>query len=78
LRRLQKVRTTQRVETSDETVIDDVSNQGKMIAEMDQDDDVVLEEAKEVVDDVKDVQDDINESAQDQGRKDKGSSDMGS
>nr|GEY78455.1 hypothetical protein [Tanacetum cinerariifolium] len=37
LKRLQKVVTTQRVETSDETVMDDVSNQGRMIAEMDQD-----------------------------------------
>nr|GEX95441.1 uncharacterized mitochondrial protein AtMg00810-like [Tanacetum cinerariifolium] len=37
----------QRVETSDETVMDDVSNQGRMIAEMDQDADVVLEDDKE-------------------------------
>nr|GEU87885.1 hypothetical protein [Tanacetum cinerariifolium] len=44
-------------------------NKGRMIAEMDQDVDVVLEEAKEVADDVKDVQDDIDESAQDQERK---------
>nr|GEU89291.1 hypothetical protein [Tanacetum cinerariifolium] len=57
LRRLQKVGTTQRVETSDETMMDDVSNQERMIAEMDQDDDVVLEDGKEVADDVKDVQD---------------------
>nr|GEW17769.1 putative ribonuclease H-like domain-containing protein [Tanacetum cinerariifolium] len=56
LRRLQKVGTTQRVETSDETVMDDVSNQERMIAEMDQDVDVVLEDDKEVADDVKDVQ----------------------
>nr|GEW57837.1 ribonuclease H-like domain-containing protein [Tanacetum cinerariifolium] len=69
LRRLQKVGTTQRVETSDETVMDDVSNQGRMIAEMDQDADVALEDDKEVADDVKDVQDDIEESAQNQGRK---------
>nr|GEZ76240.1 synaptobrevin, longin-like domain protein [Tanacetum cinerariifolium] len=69
LRRLQKVGTTQRVETSDETIIDDVSNQGRMIAKMDQDADVVLKDDKEVADDVKDVQDDIDESAQDQGRK---------
>nr|GEV59841.1 hypothetical protein [Tanacetum cinerariifolium] len=54
LRRLQKVGTTQRVETSDETVLDDVSNQGRMIAEMDQDVDVVIEDDKEVADDVKD------------------------
>nr|GEU42500.1 hypothetical protein [Tanacetum cinerariifolium] len=56
LRRLQKVGTTQRVETSDETMMDDVSNQERMIAEMDQDADVVLEDDKEVADDVKDVQ----------------------
>nr|GEY99827.1 hypothetical protein [Tanacetum cinerariifolium] len=69
LRRLQKVETTQRVKTSDETVMDDVSNQGRMIAKMDQDADVILKDDKEVVDDVKDIQDDIDESAQDQGRK---------
>nr|GEY14421.1 hypothetical protein [Tanacetum cinerariifolium] len=49
--------TSQRVETSNETVMDDVSNQGRMIAEMDQDADVVLEddneEAKEVAEDAK-------------------------
>nr|GEZ97788.1 hypothetical protein [Tanacetum cinerariifolium] len=58
LRRLQKVGTSQRVETSNETTMDDESNQGRMIAEMDQDDDVVLEDDKEddkeVVDVVKD------------------------
>nr|GEU74180.1 reverse transcriptase domain-containing protein [Tanacetum cinerariifolium] len=64
-----KVGTTQRVETSNETVMDDVSNQGIMIAEMDQDPDVVLEDDKEVANDVKYVQDDIDESAQHQGRK---------
>nr|GEW15038.1 hypothetical protein [Tanacetum cinerariifolium] len=47
LRRFQKVGTTQRVETSDDTVMDDVSNQGRMITDMDVDADVVLEEAKE-------------------------------
>nr|GEY96944.1 hypothetical protein [Tanacetum cinerariifolium] len=57
LRRLQKVKTSQRVETSDETVMDDKSNQGRMIAEMDQDADVVLEDDREVADDVKDVED---------------------
>nr|GFD28223.1 hypothetical protein [Tanacetum cinerariifolium] len=50
------------VETSDETVMDDVSNQGRMSAEIDQDADVVLEDNREVADDVKDVQDDIDES----------------
>nr|GEV14850.1 uncharacterized mitochondrial protein AtMg00810-like [Tanacetum cinerariifolium] len=64
---LQKVGIGQRVETSDETMMDDVSNQGRMIVEMDQDADVVLEDDKEVADVVKDVQDE--ESAQDQGRK---------
>nr|GFD21936.1 hypothetical protein [Tanacetum cinerariifolium] len=70
LRRLQKVETTQRVETSDETVMDDVSNQGRMIAEMDQDADVVLEKAKEVADDVKADQDvKVDESVDIQGRQ---------
>nr|GFA42864.1 hypothetical protein [Tanacetum cinerariifolium] len=53
LRRLQKVGTTQRVEKSNETVMDDVSNQGRMVVEMDQDADVVFEEAKEVAEDAK-------------------------
>nr|GFD48848.1 hypothetical protein [Tanacetum cinerariifolium] len=47
LRRLQKVRTSQRVETSDDTVMDDESNQGSMIAEMDEDDVVVLKDDKD-------------------------------
>nr|GEX04315.1 hypothetical protein [Tanacetum cinerariifolium] len=47
LRWLQKVRTSQRVETSDDTVMDDESNQMRMIAEMDQDDAVVLKDDKE-------------------------------
>nr|GEX74202.1 retrovirus-related Pol polyprotein from transposon TNT 1-94 [Tanacetum cinerariifolium] len=66
LKRLQKVRTTQRVETSNETVTDDVSNQGRIIAEMDQDADVVLEEAKEVAKDDK-----VDESVDIQRRKTK-------
>nr|GEX15941.1 hypothetical protein [Tanacetum cinerariifolium] len=57
LRRLQKVGTGQRIETSNDTVMDDVSNQGRMIADMDADADVVLEEAKEVADDAKADQD---------------------
>nr|GEW27006.1 hypothetical protein [Tanacetum cinerariifolium] len=59
LRRLQKVGTSQRVETSVDTVMDDESNQGRMIAEMDQDDAVVLEDDKEedreVADEVKEA-----------------------
>nr|GEV42500.1 hypothetical protein [Tanacetum cinerariifolium] len=61
LRRLQKVGTSQRVETSDETMMDDVSNQGSMISEMDQDTDVVLEDDKEVADEVKEVAKDAKE-----------------
>nr|GEV02926.1 hypothetical protein [Tanacetum cinerariifolium] len=68
LRRLQKVGTTQRVKISDETVLDDVSNHGRMIVDMDQDADVVQEddkeEAKEVAEDAK-----VNESVDIQGRK---------
>nr|GEY95923.1 hypothetical protein [Tanacetum cinerariifolium] len=56
LRRLQKVGTSQRVETFDDTVMGDEFNQGRMIAEMDQDDAVVLKEDKDVVDAVKDVE----------------------
>nr|GEX51617.1 synaptobrevin, longin-like domain protein [Tanacetum cinerariifolium] len=59
LRRLQKVETSKRVETSDDTMMDDESNQGRMIAEMDQDDVIVLkdnkEEDKEVADVVKEA-----------------------
>nr|GEV82866.1 hypothetical protein [Tanacetum cinerariifolium] len=54
--------TPQRVETSDDTVMDDAFNQRRMIAEMDQDDVVVLkddeEKDKEVADDVKDAEED--------------------
>nr|GEU59880.1 retrovirus-related Pol polyprotein from transposon TNT 1-94 [Tanacetum cinerariifolium] len=49
LKRLQKFGTTQKVETFDETVMDDVSNQERMIAEIDQDADVVLEDDKELL-----------------------------
>nr|GEW79275.1 putative ribonuclease H-like domain-containing protein [Tanacetum cinerariifolium] len=55
LRRLQRARTAKRVETSDKTVLDDVSDQGRMIAEMDQDVDVVLEDDKEVVNEAKEL-----------------------
>nr|GEX73571.1 uncharacterized mitochondrial protein AtMg00810-like [Tanacetum cinerariifolium] len=74
LRRLQRVGISQRVETSDDTVMDDESKQERMIAEMDQDDAVVLkddkEEDKEVADVVKDIEKaKVDESAQDQGRQ---------
>nr|GEV04197.1 hypothetical protein [Tanacetum cinerariifolium] len=69
LRRLQKVGTAQRIDTSDDTVMDDVSNQGRMISDMDADADVVLEEAKEIDDDAKDDQDaDVQVNADIQGR----------
>nr|GFB08712.1 hypothetical protein [Tanacetum cinerariifolium] len=41
-----------KIEISDDTVMDDVSNQGRMIAEMDADADVVLEEDKDVAADI--------------------------
>nr|GEV72378.1 reverse transcriptase domain-containing protein [Tanacetum cinerariifolium] len=71
LKKLQKDRTTQRVKTSDDTMMDDVSNQGRMIAEMDQEANVVLEDDKEVVDDVTADQEEakVNESVDIQGRK---------
>nr|GEZ60583.1 hypothetical protein [Tanacetum cinerariifolium] len=47
LKRLQRVRTSQRVDTSDDTMMDDESNQGRMIVEMDKDDAVVLMDDKE-------------------------------
>nr|GFA80399.1 hypothetical protein [Tanacetum cinerariifolium] len=47
LKSLQKVVTSQRVDTLDDTVMDDESNQGRMIYEIDKDDDVVLIEEKE-------------------------------
>nr|GEW75452.1 hypothetical protein [Tanacetum cinerariifolium] len=74
LRRLQKVGTSQRVETSNDTVMDDESNQGRMIAEMDQDDVFVMEDDKAkdkyVVDAVKDAKEaKVYKSAQVQGRQ---------
>nr|GEV19688.1 hypothetical protein [Tanacetum cinerariifolium] len=54
-RRLKKVGTAQRVESSGDTIIDDVSKQGEIIANMDADEDVTLKDvaviAKEVEDD---------------------------
>nr|GEY66040.1 retrovirus-related Pol polyprotein from transposon TNT 1-94 [Tanacetum cinerariifolium] len=47
LRRLKKVGTSQRIDTSKETVMDDASNQERMIDEMDKDDAVALMDDKE-------------------------------
>nr|GEX75880.1 hypothetical protein [Tanacetum cinerariifolium] len=74
LRMLQKVGTSQMVETSDDTVMDDESDQGRMIAEMDQDDVVVLEDDKEkdreVADKAKKIAEDakVDENVDTQGR----------
>nr|GEV18577.1 hypothetical protein [Tanacetum cinerariifolium] len=68
LRRLKKVGTAQRVDKSKDTIMDDISKQGKIIANMDVDEDVTLKDvadiAKEVVDD-----DEIEENADVQGRQ---------
>nr|GEX15722.1 hypothetical protein [Tanacetum cinerariifolium] len=68
LRRLKKVRTSQRVDTSDDTVMDDVSRKGRIIADMDADEDITLKDvvniSKEVV-----VDAEIKESADVQGRQ---------
>nr|GEU67153.1 hypothetical protein [Tanacetum cinerariifolium] len=47
LRRLKKVGTSQRVDTSEDTVMDDVSNQGRIIDDLDKDDGVSLMDDKE-------------------------------
>nr|GEV02265.1 putative ribonuclease H-like domain-containing protein [Tanacetum cinerariifolium] len=62
LRRLQKVGTSQRVDTFDDTVIDDESNQGRMIDEIDKDDVIVLMDGKEEDKKVKEAK--VDESAQ--------------
>nr|GEV77314.1 hypothetical protein [Tanacetum cinerariifolium] len=64
LKRLQKVRTSQRVDTSDDTVMDDESNQGRMIAEMDKDDVVVLMDDKEEDKKVEEAKEDETEPAE--------------
>nr|GFB24591.1 hypothetical protein [Tanacetum cinerariifolium] len=65
LMRLKKVGTAQRVETSDDAVMDDVSKQGRIIADMDADVDVTL---KDISKDVA-VDDEIKESVDVQGRQ---------
>nr|GEY78251.1 hypothetical protein [Tanacetum cinerariifolium] len=65
LRRLKRVGTAQRVKTSDDTVMDDVSKQGRIIANMDADIDVTLKDiAKDVA-----INAEIKESADVQGRQ---------
>nr|GEV18630.1 putative ribonuclease H-like domain-containing protein [Tanacetum cinerariifolium] len=70
LHRLKRVGTSQRIDTSDDTVMDDESNQGRIIDEMDKDDAVALMDDKE--EDKKDKEDKISkvfESDQVQGRQ---------
>nr|GEU50224.1 hypothetical protein [Tanacetum cinerariifolium] len=55
-----------RVETSDETVLDDVSNRGRMIAKMDQDDVVVIEDDKEEDKEVTNAVKDVKEAKEDE------------
>nr|GEW54776.1 uncharacterized mitochondrial protein AtMg00810-like [Tanacetum cinerariifolium] len=55
LRRLRKVGTSQRVDTSYDIVMEDVSNQGRMIDELDKDEGAVLMNEKEETKEVKDI-----------------------
>nr|GEX85170.1 hypothetical protein [Tanacetum cinerariifolium] len=56
LRRLTKVGIAQRIETSDDTVIDDVSKQGRIIADMDADQDITLKDVAAIAKDVQDAE----------------------
>nr|GEY05348.1 xylulose kinase-1 [Tanacetum cinerariifolium] len=67
LRRLKKVGTTQKVKTFDDTVMDDVSKQGRIIAYMDADKDVTLKDVAAVAKDVQDAK--IKESSDVLGRQ---------
>nr|GEW51128.1 hypothetical protein [Tanacetum cinerariifolium] len=66
LKRLKKVGTAQRFDTSDDTVMNDVSKQGGIIANINADEDAVLKDAKDVG--VKKSAN-VEESADIQGRK---------
>nr|GEW74602.1 hypothetical protein [Tanacetum cinerariifolium] len=71
LRRLRKVGTSQRVDTSDDTIIEDVSYQGRMIDELDRDEgDALMSEKEEEkkAEEVKDIKD-ITGDAQVEGRQ---------
>nr|GEY87410.1 xylulose kinase-1 [Tanacetum cinerariifolium] len=67
LKRMQRVGTSHRVDTSDDTVMDDASNQGRMISEMDKDNVVVLMDDKQEDKKVEEAK--VDDSAQDQGRQ---------
>nr|GEU88140.1 putative ribonuclease H-like domain-containing protein [Tanacetum cinerariifolium] len=63
LKRLKKVGTAQRIETSDDIVMDDVSKQERIIDDMDVDQDITMKDVAAVAKDVKDVE--IEESSDD-------------
>nr|GEV05086.1 putative reverse transcriptase domain-containing protein [Tanacetum cinerariifolium] len=67
LRRLKKVGTSQRVDTSEDTLMDDASNHGRKIDELDQDDVVALMDDKE--EDKKEEEAKVVEDDQVQGRQ---------
>nr|GEY15808.1 putative ribonuclease H-like domain-containing protein [Tanacetum cinerariifolium] len=67
LKRLKRVGTAQRVDTYDDIMMDDVSKQGRMIADMDADVDVSLEDVREVIFENSDAE--IDQSVEVQGRK---------
>nr|GFA10602.1 hypothetical protein [Tanacetum cinerariifolium] len=67
LRRLKRVGTSQRVDTSEDTVMDDASNQGRKIDELDKDDVVALMDDKE--EDKKEEKAKVVEDDQVQGRQ---------
>nr|GEU43409.1 copia protein [Tanacetum cinerariifolium] len=67
LRRLRKVGTSQRVDTPDDTLMEDVSNQGRIIDELDKDEGAVLISEKEEKE-TKEVKD-ITGDAQVEGRQ---------
>nr|GEY68456.1 hypothetical protein [Tanacetum cinerariifolium] len=58
LRRLKKVKTSQRIDTSEDTVMEDASNQGRMIDDLDKDDVVALMDDKEEEKKEEEVKDD--------------------
>nr|GEX20235.1 hypothetical protein [Tanacetum cinerariifolium] len=68
LRRLKKVGIAQRVDTSDDTVMDDVSKQGRKIAFMDANVDVTLKDVADIAKEVA-IDAEIKESADVQGRQ---------
>nr|GEW91247.1 retrotransposable element Tf2 [Tanacetum cinerariifolium] len=68
LKRLKRVGMAQRVNTSNNTVMDDVSKQGRIIASMDADQDVTLKDVAEIAKEVA-LDAEIEESADAQGRQ---------